>query len=116
LERFKSAWQGRRTAGAAVQDITQETTQDTRKRGRPKSETEVPPSGCALYSAPDLERRFACMSFSHTHLKLTMSAAIRSPPLGQPTRSAGEDGCIAALRDNQLSPNTRLKIVSTCLK
>jgi hypothetical protein len=64
---------------AAAQDASEDTTEGTRKRDRPKSETEVPPSGCALYRVPDLERRFADMSFSHTHLKLTKFAAIRSP-------------------------------------
>jgi hypothetical protein len=76
LERFKSAWQGRKTAGAAARDPTQDTTEDARKRGRPKSETEVPPSGCALYRVPDLERHFADKSFSRAHVKLTKSAAI----------------------------------------
>jgi hypothetical protein len=111
LERFKSAWQGRKTAGAAARDAAQDTTEGTRKRGRPKSETEAPPSGCALYRVPDLERRFADMSFSRTHLKLTMSAAIA---LGSIAAAGAANA--QRRRNNQLSPNTRLKIVSTCLK
>jgi len=57
-------------------NTSQNTTGDTRKRRRPKSETEVPPSGCALYRVPDLEWRFADMSFSRAHLKLTTFAAM----------------------------------------
>jgi hypothetical protein len=66
-------------------NTAQNTTEDTRKRRPPKSETEVPPSGCALYRVPDLQWRFADMSFSRAHLKLTTFAAmapVRSPPPG----------------------------------
>jgi hypothetical protein len=74
LARPENCWGGR-------PDTTQNTTEDTRERRRPKSETEVPPSGCV----PDLERRFADMSFSRAHLKLTTFATmapVRSPPPG----------------------------------